>query len=359
MRRIIALLMLTLAPLVSQDIYQNYQPQSFFSSSDSNTFKNDSQEGFLQKILINNHEYLMQQDGELYDEDVATIDDEIFSAKGEKYSFSKSKRLLATKVYPSHQKAFYSNCDYEIKEKKLIPIHESCGFHYRKNEKRSKRIEWEHVVPAWHFGYQLQCWQKGGRANCKSTDAQFRKMESDMHNLVPAIGEINGDRSNFRYGLISGEKRLYGKVDVEIDFSSRRAEPRKVVWGEIARTYFYMREKYGLEISKAQEKLFIAWNNLDPVTRWERKRNELISEIQGNDNPYVSHYRKIEQLGAIPKTDKEQESSSSNTSHSLDAVKSELEDKYGLFLNKIPSPYREILLLLIAFVVLYFRKRKN
>ena len=327
MKQFLLLSSLILTPLISQDVYENYQPQSLFSTSDDS-------------------------------EDIATIDDEIFSAKGEKYSFSKSKRLLATKVYPSHQKAFYSNCDYEVVDKKLVPIHDTCGFHYRKNENRSKRIEWEHVVPAWHFGYQLQCWQKGGRANCKSTDAKFRKMESDMHNLVPAIGEINGDRSNFRYGMISGEKRVYGKVDMEIDYPSRRAEPRKVVWGEIARTYLYMRETYGLAISKSQEKLFIAWNNLDPVTRWERKRNKLITEVQGNDNHYVSNYQKIEQLGAIPESNK-QEEPQPTSSNNLDEVKSELEDKYGAFLNKIPSPYREILLVIIAFVVLYFRKRKG
>jgi len=359
MNRIFLLSTLVLAPLISQDIYENYQPQSFFSSSDSNTFYSDKKGDLVQEILINNHSYLMQQDGELYDEDVATIDDEIFSAKGEKYSFSKSKRLLATKVYPVHQKAFYSNCDYEVVNKKLVPIHDTCGFHYRKNEKRSQRIEWEHIVPAWHFGYQLHCWQKGGRANCKGTNAKFRQMEADMHNLVPAIGEINGDRSNFRFGMIGGEKRVYGRVDMEIDYPSRRAEPRKVVWGEIARTYFYMREKYGLEISKSQQKLFIAWNNLDPVTRWERKRNKLISEIQGNDNHYVSNYQKIEQLGAVPESNREESTAPTTSSNNLEEVKSELEDKYGAFLNKIPSPYREILLVIIAFIVLYFRKRKK
>ena len=330
MKRFLLLPSLILMPLLSQDVYELYQPQTLFSSSD-------------------------------YSEDIATIDDEIFSAKGEKYSFSKSKRLLATKVYPSHQKAFYSNCDYEVVDKKLVPVHDTCGFHYRKNEKRSKRIEWEHIVPAWHFGHQLHCWQNGGRSKCKESNPKFRQMEADMHNLVPAIGEINGDRSNFRYGMVAGEKRVYGRVDMEIDYPTRRAEPRKVVWGEIARTYFYMREKYGLEISKSQEKLFIAWNNLDPVTRWERKRNELIAEIQGNDNPYVSNYRKIEQLGAIPEREEAEEdkNSQSTSSNSLDEVKSELEDKYGAFLNKIPSPYREILLVIIAFIVLYFRKRKS
>ncbi|MCH9741084.1 MAG: endonuclease, partial [Epsilonproteobacteria bacterium] len=154
--------------------------------------------------MVNGHEYYVQQDGDLYDEDVATIEDAVFTAKGESFSFGKSKRLLATKVYPSYQKAFYSGCDYRIKEKKLIPMHKTCGFKYRKNKNRSERIEWEHIVPAWHFGHQLRCWQNGGRMTCRQTNTKFRQMEADMHNLVPAIGEINGDRSNFKYSMIEG-----------------------------------------------------------------------------------------------------------------------------------------------------------
>ena len=42
-------------------------------------------------------------------------------------------------------------------------------------------------------------WKDGGRKAC-SKDPIFNKMEADMHNLVPAIGELNADRSNFRYG---------------------------------------------------------------------------------------------------------------------------------------------------------------
>ena len=286
---------------------------------------------------------LISQESELFNEDIATIDDEIFSARDTKYSFGRSKRLLATEVYPHHQKAFYSNCDYEIIEKKLIPIHSTCGFHYRKNENRSKRIEWEHIVPAWHFGHQLLCWQRGGRANCRETNQKFRQMEADMQNLVPAIGEINGDRSNFRFGMIEGEKRAYGKVDMEIDFASKRAEPKRNLYGDIARTYFYMRDKYGLKISHSQEKMFIAWNNLDPVTRWERKRNQIIKEIQGDENLYVTNYRKIEQLGTSP--DK-------SISNEFSDVQDELRQNYAGFLDYFSKPVAEIILLILTVLII-------
>ena len=359
MKKLLLILVITTPLLFSDTTYEDYEPQSFFSAKDVNAFFDSKDGELLKKIFVNGKEYLMEQDGDLFDEDIATLDDEVFGAKsGDKFSFGKSKRLLATKVYIHHQKAFYSNCDYKVVEKKLIPLPETCGFHYRKNKNRSERIEWEHIVPAWHFGYQLHCWQNGGRMTCRQTNKKFKQMEADMHNLVPAIGEINGDRSNFKYGMISGEKRLYGKVDMEISFKDKRAEPRKAVYGEIARTYFYMRERYGMKISNQQEKLFIAWNNLDPVTRWEKKRNELIAQIQGNDNPYVSHYRKIEQLGKIPEDNNSNEITQEN-SNGFSQTKSEIEDKYGHLLKLIPSPFREILLVLITLLVLYFGKKKR
>ena len=141
-------------------------------------------------------------------------------------------------------------------------------------------------MPAYHFGHQRQCWQKGGRRLCKK-DPVFKKMESDLHNLVPAIGEVNGDRSNYKFGMIEGEKRSYGSCDVEIKFKAKRAEPRPEVRGDISRIYFYMRDRYGLRLSRQQERLFKAWSNSDPVDSWERKKNKRVLKIQGNSNPYV------------------------------------------------------------------------
>jgi deoxyribonuclease-1 len=118
-------------------------------------------------------------------------------------------------------------------------------------------------------------------------------MEADMHNLVPAIGEINGDRSNFKFGMLEGEAKQYGAVDVEINFKRRVIEPPNYVKGNIARTYFYMRDRYGINISKQQTKLFDAWNRTDPVDDQERLRNKLITQIQGNHNPYIEKIKTV------------------------------------------------------------------
>jgi len=344
MKRVALLLLLLLQGVIAKE---NYEVQKFFDKNDVDAFFSSENGALLKKIIVQGKTYYMQQDGDLADEDVATIDDTIFSAKDSTYSFGKSKRLLALKVYPQHQKAFYSNCDYKIKEKKLILLPKTCGFHYRKNKIRSERIEWEHIVPAWHFGHQLHCWQNGGRMTCRQTNSKFRQMEADMHNLVPAIGEINGDRSNFRYAMIEGEERLYGKVDMEIAFPKKKAEPREEVRGDIARTYFYMRDRYGLRISRTQEKMFIAWNNLDPVSRWEREKNQIIKELQGDENLYITNYKKLKQLGERKKD---------KLSTDFNEVQEELKEKYASILNQFSAPVATILLFLLTAFVLYRRK---
>ncbi len=208
------------------------------------------------------------------------------SVAGSAPSFSKSKRLLV-EIYQANPVSFYCGCDYHTKGKKLVPDWDSCGYTPRKNANRAARIEWEHVVPAWAFGHQLQCWQEGGRKACKK-DPVFRQMEADLHNLVPAIGEVNGDRSNFSFAALAGEPRVYGQCDMEVDFKGRKVEPPENRQGDIARTYYYMRDQYGLKISAKQEKLFAAWNRQDPVDSWELQRNQLITAVQGNENAFVT-----------------------------------------------------------------------
>lgn len=210
-------------------------------------------------------------------------------------SFRQAKKEL-TKMYADHRVTFYAGCRYGKRGHVNAP---SCGYRPRKSMKRGKKIEWEHVVPAWAFGHALQCWQHRvcvtsggkrykGRKCCGRSNAKFRAMESDMHNLVPAIGELNGDRSNFHFAMISGEPRHYGRVDFEIDFKNRRAEPADAVRGDIARIYFYMEKIYGLEIADKQRRLFNLWGQADPVDAWERERNQRIAAVQGNSNPFVA-----------------------------------------------------------------------
>lgn len=210
-------------------------------------------------------------------------------------SFAKSKKHLNLEVYHDQKVSFYCGCSYKTievtnksgkKRRKEAVDHESCGYEPRKNARRATFIEWEHIVPAWKFGHQLKCWQDGGRKNCRK-DPVFKVMEADMFNLVPAIGEANGDRSNYRFGMIEGESRRYGACDFEVDFKQKVAEPTKSVRGDIARAYFYMRDQYGIKLSKQQIKLLTVWGKVDPVSLWECERDRRIEFIQGNSNSFV------------------------------------------------------------------------
>ncbi len=182
-------------------------------------------------------------------------------------SFYSAKKHLI-KTLPAHSKSFYCGCDIKRQGKKLIPDTTNCGYIPRnaitrsgKPNARATRIEWEHIVSAWEFGHQLQCWQNGGRKNCIKVSPQFRQMEADINNLAPAIGEINGDRSNYRFGMITGNATQYGRCQVKVDFKARIVEPPFYARKRIADTYFYMQKTYGLSISDKQQKLFKAWQN--------------------------------------------------------------------------------------------------
>jgi deoxyribonuclease-1 len=199
-------------------------------------------------------------------------------------NFSQAKAAAVKINYDAP--TFYCGCTVSWQGKKGTPDLQSCGYQPRKNAQRAARIEWEHVVPAWQFGHQRQCWQNGGRKNC-AKDASYREMETDLHNLQPAIGEVNGDRNNFMYSQWNGPADQYGRCEMKIDFKNQLAEPPARARGAIARTYFYMRDRYQLTLSSQQTQLFNAWDRLYPVTPWECERDKRIAAVQGNHNNYV------------------------------------------------------------------------
>ena len=198
-----------------------------------------------------------------------------------------SAKTQAVKIYKDYPVSFYCKAPIKWDGKKGSPDLNAIGYKVRKNLNRASRIEWEHVVPAWTFGHQMKCWQDGGRKLC-GKNPQFSKMESDLHNLVPAIGEVNGDRSNFSFTQWNGNLGAnYGACPVKVDFKTKRVDPPESTRGAIARTYLYMQDQYKFKLSNSQNKLMNAWNKMHPVTAWECKRNERITRVQGNSNKFV------------------------------------------------------------------------
>lgn len=213
-------------------------------------------------------------------------------------SFSSSKtRLKKLYVNAGYFTTFYCGSTFD---EEFNLDHSRSGFHYRMNEARANRLEWEHIVPAEAFGQSFPEWRDGhpdcidskgepyaGRRCASKINEQFQLMEADMYNLVPAIGEVNGDRSNYSYAMLQGELREYGACNMEIE--DQKAEPPDDKFGDIARTYMYMESAYhrGV-ISGKNVKLFEAWNRMDPVDKWECERAGLIEKIQGNRNAIVA-----------------------------------------------------------------------
>lgn len=207
-------------------------------------------------------------------------------------SFYEAKNILK-KLYKQNPVTFYCGCDIEWQSaKKLIPNLASCGYKNRKvgQLNRAQRIEFEHVVPAYEFGHQRKCWQSGGRSNCTKTDKLFNVMEGDLHNLVPSVGEVNADRSNYRYAMIEGERRIYGACDAEVDTKKRTFEPTEAIRGDIARVYFYFEKQYGLRISNKQRQLFQVWDKQDKVDSGECAMERLKAIAQGVSNTFVSSH---------------------------------------------------------------------
>jgi deoxyribonuclease-1 len=200
-------------------------------------------------------------------------------------NFSQAK-AYAAQINADAPADFYCGCKISWHGKKGVPDLSSCGYSVRKNANRAERIEWEHVMPAWEFGHQRQCWQNGGRKSC-SKDADYRRIESDLHNLQPAIGEVNGDRNNFQYSQWNGGEQQYGQCSMKVDFKQKLAQPPERARGAIARTYFYMRDQYHLRLSRQQTQLFTVWDKQYPVTSWECERDNRIAKVQGNHNSYV------------------------------------------------------------------------
>lgn len=220
-------------------------------------------------------------------------------------SFSTAKRW-AESIYLDNRTSFYCECAYSADK---VLDKDSCEYSPRKPftrsgkvNKRANRIEWEHVLPASVMGKQLMCWGpqrgefsqcvksngklKSGRDCCLKVNDTYRRAHNDLVGLVPAVGELNADRSNYRYGVIEGERRKYGACDFEVQ--DRVAEPREDIRGDIARIQLYLLDKYGealeFHFDELRQEILKQWAEEDLITDEERERNRRICARQGTGN---------------------------------------------------------------------------
>lgn len=211
-------------------------------------------------------------------------------------NYAAVKRALYEEIFADDRTTLYCGCPFDADRRLDLG---ACGYESPRGGERSKRVEVEHVVPASWIGAGRTCWTKKicrdgkgrafkGRKCCLAIDPAFKRAYQDMHNLRPTVGEVNESRSNYRFGLISGERRAFGRCDIEFDPQTRRAEPRPEIRGNIARISLYMEATHGVRLSDAQHRLFKAWHQQDPPDTAEHHRHAAIAALQGRRNPWVT-----------------------------------------------------------------------
>ena len=218
-------------------------------------------------------------------------------------SFTKAKTLLKNVVYAGHNETFYCHGTFDKNNNITLPK----GFTMPTHEKRAKKLEWEHVLPAEHFGRAFTQWREGhpecidskgksfkGRKCAEKTSEEFRFMLCDMYNLYPAIGAVNAIRSNIAYDELENEKSSFGSCPFKV--GKNQVEPPPYTRGAIARTYLYFDDAYSkYHMSDSMRKLMTAWDKMYPVDEWECERAKRIEKLQGNVNKFVKS--KCEEAG--------------------------------------------------------------
>lgn len=128
----------------------------------------------------------------------------------------------------------YAKCRFYSLNKKLYIDFKSCN--YKPTTKRSKRVEFEHVVPASYIAHQYNL---KNRREC-SKDKNCKIAMADIKNLYPSIGKINQIRSNYKYcnhinNVINNVYFENGQKCFKIDEKTRKLT---------LKIYNYMSHKY-------------------------------------------------------------------------------------------------------------------
>ncbi len=128
----------------------------------------------------------------------------------------------------------------------------------------------------------------------------------DLYNLMPCESSTNSSKSNYVMGKVSGTASFNnGATKIgSSDWGVTVWEPADEWKGDFARGYMYMATCYqtlswtsaGTSIlsngtyptlKEAAYKLYIQWAKADKPTQLEITRNNAVSKIQGNRNPFV------------------------------------------------------------------------
>ena len=127
----------------------------------------------------------------------------------------------------------------------------------------------------------------------------------DLYNLMPCESKTNSSKSNYPMGTVTSSSFNNGATKVgESDWGYKVWEPADEWKGDFARGYMYMATCYqtlswtsaGVDIlqngtyptlKENAYTLYMQWARADKPTKLEITRNNAVSKIQGNRNPFV------------------------------------------------------------------------
>lgn len=229
-----------------------------------------------------------KDDNQIYPKDISTLSKPPF------HKFYSAKKEIS-KHLDIDAKTFYLGCNINKTGRgKIKPDLRSCNYQTRGNSTRSRRIEYEHIVPVSWASSNFDCWKNGGRKNCQKKSRQFQSLEADPVNLVPTIGEVNGDRSNYKFAQLNHGFSYGSNGLVLFDKESKRFKPPHDKKGWIARVHLYMEEKYNINFSSSYKRMISVWAEY-PATKEECNYNSL-TKSWGFENKFSTKSCKQTQL---------------------------------------------------------------
>lgn len=145
-------------------------------------------------------------------------------------------------------------------------------------------------------------WPDPGSINCEhlwpqSKGAKQGPMKSDLFHLRPAVPGVNSTRGNHPFGeTVNGASNDRPWQAGPDEHGSRVFEPPADVRGDISRSMFYFSVRYDMPIDSRQEQVLRRWHDGDPVDDRERRRALVVTEYQGNSNPFIEDPRTVERI---------------------------------------------------------------
>jgi endonuclease I len=163
-----------------------------------------------------------------------------------------------------------------------------------------------------NYSAECDCYNRE-HSSPQSWFASASPMVSDLFNVLPTDGKVNGERSNYPYGEV-GTTPTYTSANgsklgasSSADYAGIVFEPVDQYKGDLARAYFYMATRYaglceswsaGAEVVYSTAhlgfttyamNLFLKWSREDPVSAKEILRNNAVYGIQNNRNPFIDN----------------------------------------------------------------------